>query len=230
MITKLDEFRKMNEGTEFNYMMLDRLRADCEYFLGNGKGSVNALHQGSVDGQIAEMKKIWNALKEKPEWLSMEQIVDYENKMKNYMITKLDEFKAIKENMSGAATASHWSELMSHIKSMSGFGKMPDAKVMWMDLVDDTNNAGGHHDIKVIFANRGSHIDWNWTWGATLVDEKDPEQMKGVMDMANRANDEEIKFKIGEEPGSYIPKICERILEVEAQRLSELEAENAKNQ
>ena len=74
----------LNEGTEFDYMMLSRLQSDCEYFLGNGKGSVKRLHQGSVEGQIAEMKKIWNALKEKPEWLTMEQINDYENQMKNY--------------------------------------------------------------------------------------------------------------------------------------------------
>jgi len=74
----------LNEGTEFDYMMLNRLQSDCEYFLNYGKGSERVLHQGSVEKQIAEMKKIWNALKEKPEWLSMEQINDYENKMKNY--------------------------------------------------------------------------------------------------------------------------------------------------
>jgi len=81
-IKLFEEF--INEGTEFNYMMLSRLQADCEYFLGNGKGSERSLHQGSVEAQIAEMKKIWNSLKEKPEWLTMEQIDDYEKQMKNY--------------------------------------------------------------------------------------------------------------------------------------------------
>lgn len=72
----------LNEGTEFDYMMLNRLQSDCDYFLGHGNRSERVLHQGSVDKQIAEMKKIWNSLKEKPEWLTMEQIEDYENQMK----------------------------------------------------------------------------------------------------------------------------------------------------
>ena len=85
----LNETEVLNHNTKEEYtgnpyMMLSRLQHDCEYFLGNGKGSEKHLHQGSVEKQIAYMKKIWNGLSKKPEWLSMEEIEDYENKMKNY--------------------------------------------------------------------------------------------------------------------------------------------------
>ena len=72
-----------NTNLEYNYMLLDRLRSDCEYFLGNGNRNEKHLWAGSVDAQINEMKKIWNSLKEKPEWLTMEDINDYEKLMKD---------------------------------------------------------------------------------------------------------------------------------------------------
>lgn len=66
---------------KFNYMMLSRLESDCKYFLGNGGKSERTLWAGSVEEQISEMKKLWNELEVKPEWLTMEQINDYEAKM-----------------------------------------------------------------------------------------------------------------------------------------------------
>jgi len=74
---KKDEFK-------FNYMMLGRLQADNDYFLGAGGKSEKSLWAGNVEGQIAEMKKLWGQLPKdgKPEWLSMSDIEDYESKMK----------------------------------------------------------------------------------------------------------------------------------------------------
>ena len=69
--------------TKFNYMLLSRLQTDCDYFLGNGNRYEKNLWAGNVDDHIEMMKKIWNGFEEKPEWLSMEQIEDYERKMKN---------------------------------------------------------------------------------------------------------------------------------------------------
>ena len=68
-----------------NYMMLSRLQQDCDYFLGYGGRYEPQLWAGSVEGQIAEMKKLWQSFpeQEKPEWLTWEQILDYEKKMKN---------------------------------------------------------------------------------------------------------------------------------------------------
>jgi hypothetical protein len=78
---ELEESKK--PGNEFNYMMLSRLKSDCDYFLGYGNRSENNLWAGNVKDHITEMKRIWNFLPEndKPEWLSMEDILDYENKM-----------------------------------------------------------------------------------------------------------------------------------------------------
>lgn len=67
------------------YMMLSRLQSDCEYFLGFGNGCVKHLWAGSVDSQIEEMKTLWYGFPTdaKPEWLSLEQIAEYEKRMKS---------------------------------------------------------------------------------------------------------------------------------------------------
>jgi hypothetical protein len=69
---------------EFNYMMLSRLKMDCEYFLNYGRGHVKHLWAQSVEEQIKEMIKLYDQLKIKPEWLTIEQIKEYETKMLNY--------------------------------------------------------------------------------------------------------------------------------------------------
>lgn len=70
---------------QFNYMMLSRLQMDCDYYLGHGNRNEKVLWAGNVDDHIAEMKKLWNNLPKngKPEWLTMEDILDYEKKMKS---------------------------------------------------------------------------------------------------------------------------------------------------
>ena len=85
-IQEFESYTKKEENNtdlEYRYMLLDRLRSDCEYFLGNGNRNEKHLWAGSVDAQINEMKKIWNSLKEKPEWLTMEDINNYEKLMKD---------------------------------------------------------------------------------------------------------------------------------------------------
>ena len=66
---------------EFNYMMLSRLQCDCKYFLGYGNRSVRTLWADSIPQHIAEMKRLWNVLIDKPEWLSFEEIENYEKEM-----------------------------------------------------------------------------------------------------------------------------------------------------
>ena len=67
----------------FRYMLLDRLRNDCDYFLGNRQIYGNHLWAGNVADQIGYMKALWNSFPEdgKPEWLTMEQILKYEKEM-----------------------------------------------------------------------------------------------------------------------------------------------------
>ena len=65
---------------QFEYMLLDRLRTDCNYFLKHPHEK--HLWAGSIDGQIEKMKELYDTLKIKPEWLSMEDINRYEKEMK----------------------------------------------------------------------------------------------------------------------------------------------------
>lgn len=64
------------------YQMLGRLESDCEYFLGNGDGAEKFLWALTVGNQISAMKEIYNKLKEKPDWMTLEKINTYEKEMK----------------------------------------------------------------------------------------------------------------------------------------------------
>lgn len=76
-------YEPLSEEKSFEYQMLGRLKLDCDYFLGNGYGYEPHLWAGSVEKQIKEMRDRWNAFEEdeKPEWLTMEQIDEYEKLM-----------------------------------------------------------------------------------------------------------------------------------------------------
>ena len=84
-LIKADEFFTQQEKTvlEHNqeYRLLDRLRSDCEYFLGAGNRSEKHLWAGSVRAQIAKMRELYDTLPEKPEWLTKEVIDDYAERM-----------------------------------------------------------------------------------------------------------------------------------------------------
>jgi len=71
-----------SSDNKHNYMLLGRMQMDCKYFLGNGNRCEKHLWAVDVESQIAEMKKLWNGFSVKPEWLSMEEILAYETKMK----------------------------------------------------------------------------------------------------------------------------------------------------
>lgn len=45
-------------------MLLDRLRADCDYFLGAGGRSEKHLWAGNVHAQIKKMRELYDALPE----------------------------------------------------------------------------------------------------------------------------------------------------------------------
>lgn len=64
-----------------DYVLLDRLRADCDYFLGAGGRSEKHLWAGNVHAQIKKMRELYDALAEKPEWLTAEAIDRYAAQM-----------------------------------------------------------------------------------------------------------------------------------------------------
>lgn len=67
----------------FRYMMLSRLKQDCDYYLGNGNRSTNHLWSRNEADQIANMVALWNTFgpDDKPEWLTKEQIDEYARQM-----------------------------------------------------------------------------------------------------------------------------------------------------
>jgi hypothetical protein len=60
----------------FRYMMLDRLRQDCDYSLNRCDGSEEVLWAKDKKAQIENMKALWRTFPEKdtPEWLTWEDI------------------------------------------------------------------------------------------------------------------------------------------------------------
>lgn len=65
----------------FQYQLLSRLRSDCDYFLGAGQRNETHLWAGSVQSQISKMRELYDAVPEKPEWLTEQDIERYEKQM-----------------------------------------------------------------------------------------------------------------------------------------------------
>lgn len=67
----------------FRYQMLGRLAADCEYYLGYGNRYADSLWAHDEARQIELMIALYNSFgaDEKPQWLSMEQIMEYQKEM-----------------------------------------------------------------------------------------------------------------------------------------------------
>ena len=64
------------------YMMLDRMRSQCEYYLGYGLRSPRILSD-DPQGHIDRMKELWQGFPahKKPQWLTWEQILKYEKEI-----------------------------------------------------------------------------------------------------------------------------------------------------
>lgn len=67
----------------FQYQMLDRLRCDCEYYLGFGCSNPGVLREKDEKKHIEAMKSIWHSFseEEKPKWITWEEIMEYEKNM-----------------------------------------------------------------------------------------------------------------------------------------------------
>ena len=73
----------LNQDKEFKYQLLDRMRSDCEYYLGYGNEDAKCLWAGNEKEQIETMRAIYNSFSqnEKPEWITLEQIDGFEKEM-----------------------------------------------------------------------------------------------------------------------------------------------------
>lgn len=85
----------LKSNTTFRYMMLDRFKSDCEYYLNYGNRNSNALWSKDEKEHIENMKKLYDSFGEndKPEWLTWEQILEYERRMLNLEYTEPNEAK-----------------------------------------------------------------------------------------------------------------------------------------
>ena len=72
---------------EFMYRRLSILKSDCDYFLGAGQRYQKHLSEGGIEAQIAKMRELYDALPEKPEWLTAEDIDRYEAQMHTSVVT-----------------------------------------------------------------------------------------------------------------------------------------------
>lgn len=64
------------------YQLLDRMRSDCDYYLGNGNRHPQYLWMSMDEqGQIDVMRALWDSFDEKPEWLTREKIDWYADQM-----------------------------------------------------------------------------------------------------------------------------------------------------
>ncbi len=71
-----------NNAYEQEYMLLDRLKSDCEYYLNtNATEENNHLWAGNPEAQIEKMQELYDMLPEKPEWLTQEDINQYAQQM-----------------------------------------------------------------------------------------------------------------------------------------------------
>ena len=68
---------------KYKYMLLDRLQADCGYYLHGGNRNAKYLWGGSVAAHLDAMRALYNSFPEryKPEWLTPKQIDDYAAQM-----------------------------------------------------------------------------------------------------------------------------------------------------
>ena len=83
IVTNEEERRKANENPfRFTYMLLDKLRIDCEYHI-----RMKRLHGfeciKDIPAHLTEMRRLWHSLPSdgKPEWLSLEEIEKFEKQM-----------------------------------------------------------------------------------------------------------------------------------------------------
>ena len=68
---------------KFRYMMLSRMKSDCDYYLGNGNRYADHLWAGSEINQIMNMKALWETFEseDSPEWLTKDELKEYAHQM-----------------------------------------------------------------------------------------------------------------------------------------------------
>ena len=73
----------MEKDFTYNYQLLDRLRMDCDYYLGNGNRYAGQLWAKSEEAQVKKMCELYDSFPPnlKPEWLKLKDISNYADEM-----------------------------------------------------------------------------------------------------------------------------------------------------
>lgn len=89
----------LKKEKSYRYQLLSRMQSDCNYYLGNGNRYAGHLWGEDEVKHIAYMKALWNSFgkNEKPEWLTMEQILEYEEKIGIKAILVERDYKGVYE-------------------------------------------------------------------------------------------------------------------------------------
>jgi len=84
-ITIIYNSKYIESPNKIDYMILSRLQGDCEYYLNYGNRYKGHLYYKDEQKHIIEMKVLWNDFPhdKKPEWLTYDQILNYEKLMIN---------------------------------------------------------------------------------------------------------------------------------------------------
>ena len=85
---------------QFRYMMISRLKMDCDYYFGNGGRNPDILWAGNEKDQIANMVTLWKTFdpEDRPEWLAWGDIVYYALKMGVQFDTRPDYVMYLRKN------------------------------------------------------------------------------------------------------------------------------------
>lgn len=91
----VNTFNPMEHNETFRYQLLSRMASDCKYFLGYGNGAEKHLWADTVEEHIDIMKQLYNSFNEKPEWLTFDEILEFEKQMKAVKLHKNEEFDVL---------------------------------------------------------------------------------------------------------------------------------------
>ena len=70
------------KSDEYTYMMLDRLKADLEYYFGWGNENEKSLWATTKENHIKEMRRLYNLVEIKPLWISKRDIEEYAKRLR----------------------------------------------------------------------------------------------------------------------------------------------------
>ena len=109
----LDTIDKLiSKDESFRYQILDRMRSDMAYFIDN-KGSENQLWSHDAKSQLIYMKALWYSLPERPHWLSMEQINDFQSRAMRLLVDRASDNKGYEVNLHNAVNSVSFKEIQT---------------------------------------------------------------------------------------------------------------------